>query len=208
MSLQAEKCPQCGHESLGLLPGARRKSCTLCNYVEPETEDPDTLPFQGYTVERTLYKRRNPLHLSSLLIMALMLLGFYLAFQLLNQEPEELTGLRSLERSYQKITRMITPASLQSPQRRAKLRHQIQREKAVIRHLQVSPCLQNPRSYLSNLYTVFEKGLAKPKFNFKSSRRIISISSKFVNGALECKEKFAPHQYSALQLYSDYPDSP
>lgn len=209
MSVKAEKCPQCGHDSLSMLPKARRKSCSLCNYVEPESENIDLIPFQGYTGERISYKRHKPrIHLSSLLFIALMLLGFCLTFQILTREPEEILGLRKLEHSYLKTTRMITTEVLQSSHRRTKLKHQIQREKAVIRYLQVSSCLQNPRSYLVNLYTVFEKGLANPQFNFKRSRRIVNMSARFVNEALACKENFAPHQYSNLEIYTNYPDFP
>ncbi|MGE3728693.1 MAG: hypothetical protein AB7I41_24295 [Candidatus Sericytochromatia bacterium] len=209
MAKQAETCPQCGNETLTILPGAKRKSCSLCHYIQPEEPDdsPESRHFQGYTIDRSKFKRKKKLNLSSPILTLLLMFAAYTAYQYFNQEPEELEGLRSLERSYHKVTRLITPEALASSTSRAKLRVIIKREKAVVLHLRVSTCLNHPKIYLSNLYTIFDKGLAKPHFDFKHSRRVISISSKFVNGASACKETYAPNQFSTLQLYSDFPET-
>jgi hypothetical protein len=137
-----------------------------------------------------------------------LLLCAYGAYQYFNQEPKELEGIRTLERSYHKVTRLITQEALVSPSSRANLRRLIKREKAVIIHLPVSPCLNNPRIYLSNLYTIFEKGLAHSNYNFGKNRRVIAISSKFVDGASECIETHAPTQFSSLQIFADFPELP
>lgn len=187
------------------LPGAKRKSCTLCQYIPPAADAPPA-PFQGYNLDRSKHKRKIKINLSSHLLSIVILLGAYFAYQYVNQEPEELEGMRAMEQSYNKVTRLITAEALSSPPNRANLRKLIKREKAVISHLRVSPCLLSPRTYLTNLYTVFDKSLGKSSYDFKNSRRVISISSKFVNGASECKDAYDPNQYSALKLYSNYPD--
>lgn len=208
----AETCPQCGHQTLSILPGAKRKSCTLCFYMASPEEDDEgavgNIPFQAHAIDRSAFKRKKSIHLSSLLVPLLLVTGAYGVYQYLNSEPAELEGLRALERSYQKITRMITAEALATPESRAQLRKLIRREKGVVAHMHVSPCLNNPRIYLTNLYGIFEKGMATSIPDFKHSRRVISISSKFVNGTAECKETHAPDQFSTLQLYSDFPEPP
>ncbi|MBT9546797.1 MAG: hypothetical protein IV090_15520 [Candidatus Sericytochromatia bacterium] len=207
MATQAEKCPQCGHDTLMTLPGAKRKSCTLCHFIPPTEQDSSVpAPFQGHTVDRSKHKRKKTLNLSSHLVSVFLLLCAYGAYQYVNQEPKELEGMRAMERSYNKVTRLITKEALESPANRANLRKLIKREKAVILHLPVSPCLNNPRIYLSNLYTIFEKGLVHSSYNFGKNRRVIAISSKFVEGAAECIETHAPTQFSSLQIFSDFPE--
>jgi len=208
MATKAETCPQCGNETLMILPGAKRKSCSLCHFIQPEEPDdtPESKHFQGYVVDRSKFKRKKSLNLTTPILILLLIVAAYTAYQYFNQESEELEGLRAMERSYHKVTRLITSEALETPARRANLRKLIKRERGVISHLKVSPCLNHPQIYLSNLYTIFDKGLAKSHFDFKNSRRVISISSKFVNGASACKETYAPNQFSSLQLFSNFPE--
>ncbi len=209
MATQAEKCPQCGHDTLMTLPGAKRKSCTLCHFIPPNEQDTSApAPFQGHMVDRSKHKRKKTLNLSSHLGSVFLLLCAYGAYQYVNQEPKELEGMRAMERSYHKVTRLITQDALASASSRANLHRLIKREKAVVLHLPVSPCLKNPRIYLSNLYTIFEKGLENSSYNFGKNRRVISISSKFVEGASECIETHAPTQFTSLQIFADFPELP
>lgn len=66
MATQAEKCPQCGHDTLMTLPGAKRKSCTLCHFIQSTEQDSSApAPFQGHVIERSKHKRKKSLNLSS-----------------------------------------------------------------------------------------------------------------------------------------------
>jgi len=206
LASKAETCPECGNESLSILPGAKRASCTLCHYSPPNKGEPIDAPFQGFAVDRRQWKRNKSINLSPVLLILLVLVGGYFGYQKLSYEPEELDGLRALERSYRRVNRMITAEALQTTDSQDNLRHLIQRENAVVSHLNVSSCLNAPRIYLSNVYGLFDKNLANHKPNFRRNHQVISLSSKFVNGAMKCRDNFAPNQHTSLRLYTDYPE--
>lgn len=156
---------------------------------------------------RRKIKRKKVIHVSTYLWRLLILVGVYGGYHyLMNQESEDLEGFRALERSYNKVTRMITADALKTADSRAQLKMLIKREKVVVSHLPVSACLNSPRSYLAHVYGVFEKGLVNNQYDFKNNRQVLSLSSKFINGAMECKENHAPHQFSLLKLHTNYPD--
>jgi hypothetical protein len=210
-----EACPQCGHHTLSLLPGARRKSCSLCHYQLDEAED-DDLPQSFQSVPSVysrfkgtprVYKTRTsavPVNLSSVLLGLLMLVGAWFFWQAFYQEPEDLKGLRAMEQSYTKICHLVTHQREASGAERLKMRRLILREKAAITHLPVSECLITARNSLFNLYALFDKGLQKSSFDFQKSRRILNVSARFVSEASQCQETFAPEQASGLRLFTDF----
>lgn len=205
MASKAETCPQCGNETLSILPGAKRATCSLCHFSPPDKDAPVTPPFQGHVHDRSAFRRKKSINLSTPLLLLLLVVAGYFGYQSWNQEPEELVGFRTLERSYAKVNHLITAEALKTADSRAQLRHKIRREKAVIAHMQVSTCLNHPRVYLTNAYGMILKSLEKEHTYINNIRQVIALSSKYINGALECREKFAPDQYTSLQLYADYP---
>ena len=111
-----------------------------------------------------------------------------------------------MEQSYHKVSRLLTHKLPAEALERKRLRWQLKRERVVIRHLDVSPCLELPRDWLVNLYALFEKEMETERFNFKNNRQILSVSSKFINTALECRDSFAPGQDTSLQLFTRFAD--
>ena len=213
-----ETCPQCGNQTLSLLPGARRKSCSLCHYQHTEVDD-DDLP-QSFQSEPSVYSRFKgtprvyktstsamSVNLSSVLLGLMLLVGGWFFWQAFYQEPEDLKGLRTMAQSYTKVCRLLTHHLGVSTTERVKTRRFILREKAAMSHLPVSECLIGARDSLVNLYALFDKGLQKPNFDFHKSRRIIKVSAKFVNEASQCQETFAPEQPAGLQLFTDFAES-
>jgi ribosomal protein S27AE len=204
---KAETCPQCGNKTLMIIAGAKRPSCSLCNYIQPDKNEPPPPPFQGHMAGRRKIKRKRVIHVSTYLWRLLILVGLYGGYHyVMNQESEDLEGFRALERSYNTVTRMITADALKTAESRTRLQLLIKREKTVVSHLPVSPCLNPPRSYLAHVYGIFENGLANNQYDFKNNRRVLSLSSKFVNGVMECKDTYAPHQFTLLKLHTNYPD--
>jgi hypothetical protein len=190
-----------------ILAGAKRPSCNLCHYIQPDKNAPPPPPFQGFTTGQRKFKRKKVIQVSTYLWRLLILVGIYGGYHyLMNQEAPDLEGFRALERSYNKVTRMITADALKSESSRSRLRLLIKREQAVVARIPVSPCLNPPRSYLTHVYGVFETGIENNDYAFKNNRKVLSLSTKFVNEMIACKEQLAPQQFTLLKLYTGYPD--
>ncbi len=142
-----------------------------------------------------------------MLLLSLLAAALWLAWERLQQEPPGLKGFSAMEQSYHKVTRLLSRKVPAAALERKKLRWQIKREQVVVLHTEVSPCLTVPQDWLTNLYAIFEKEMESGQFNFKNNRRILSVSSKFVNSALECLDNYAPGQDTELKLFTHFADN-
>jgi hypothetical protein len=200
-----EKCPQCENMTFSILPGASRKTCSLCAYVSSE-DLVKPLPFQmvsqaHVSSEKRKYAKKT-VNLSPILLGIILLSVLYFGFQYLYQEPEELDGLGALERSYNKTNRYLLQTELNTNKGRSHVRQILKQEHKTILRLKVSTCLQGPRLSLAKLYDIYDKDLEKANYQLgKKSRRIVNTSMKFVSAIENCKETYVPNQNAILSLF-------
>ncbi|PIQ29203.1 hypothetical protein COW36_17550 [bacterium (Candidatus Blackallbacteria) CG17_big_fil_post_rev_8_21_14_2_50_48_46] len=197
-----EQCPQCDNMTLTILPGAKRKTCSLCGYTGQETisrddeeENTRTPSFRMVSnAELSRYKGKKKgttLHLSSLIWIALLATAVYVGLQYYFHEPEELEGLHRLEQNYQNLNRYMAKEELKAPSARQKTRKELKQDQKSVLRLKVSPCLDVPRLSLIKLYDYYDKSLAKPNYKVgMKSRYAVNTGMRFITGIEKCKENY------------------